>query len=92
MALLDEDGPPLLSAIRDAAAANDVERVASAAHAFKGLVSNFCAAAAAEAARRVEALGREGATEGLDAAISSLDAEADLLMKSLREFITDLQK
>ena len=92
MALLDEDGPPLLGEIRDAASANDVERVASAAHAFKGLVSNFCAAAAVEAARRVEALGRDGATEGLAAAVTSLEAEADLLMKSLREFITDLQK
>ncbi|MEE8107475.1 MAG: Hpt domain-containing protein [Planctomycetota bacterium] len=92
VALLDEDGPPLLREIRDSASANDSERVARAAHTFKGLVSNFCADSAAEAARRVEALGRDGVTEGLDAAISSLDAEASLLMKSLREFITDLQK
>ncbi len=92
VALLDEDGPPLLREIRDSASANDSERVARAAHTFKGLVSNFCADSATEAARRVEALGRDGATEGLGAAISSLDAEASLLMKSLREFITDLQK
>ncbi len=92
VALLDEDGPPLLGEIRDAASANDVARVASAAHAFKGLVSNFCATAAAEAARRVEAIGRDGATEGLAAAVSSLEAEADLLMKALRSFITDLQE
>ncbi len=91
VALLDEDGPPLLGEIRDAASASDVERVVKAAHAFKGLVSNFCADAAAEAARRVEAIGREGATDGLDAAVSSLESEADLLMKSLREFITDLR-
>lgn len=91
VAILGEDGPPLLVEIRDAASARDVERVAKAAHAFKGLVSNFCADAAEEAARRVEAIGREGTTDGLDAAVSSLEAEAELLMKSLREFIKDLQ-
>ncbi len=64
VALLDEDGPPLLGEIRDAASTSDVDRVAKAAHAFKGLVSNFCATAAEEAARRVETIGREGATDG----------------------------
>lgn len=88
--LLEEDGPPLLGEIRDAASAGDAERVAKAAHAFKGLVLNFCADAAAEAARRVEVMGREGATDGLDAAVSALAAEADLLMKSLRAYIGDL--
>ncbi len=41
--ILDEDGPTLLAEVRAAAAAREPERIASAAHAIKGMVSNFCA-------------------------------------------------
>lgn len=41
--ILEEDGPSLIEELRAAAAEADAERIAQAAHAIKGMVSNFCA-------------------------------------------------
>ncbi len=65
----------LLSDLRQAVARSDVAGVAEAAHALKGSVSNFSAAPATEAARRLEMLARDGDTATLESALTGLEQE-----------------
>ncbi len=53
-----EDYPKSLADLRDAAARADAKALERAAHGLKGSVANFGAAAAFEAARTLEELGR----------------------------------
>ena len=48
--MLDEDAPELLSKIHEAAAAGNAEAIVSPAHTLKGMLSNFCADKAEQAA------------------------------------------
>ena len=57
--------------------------MATSAHWLKGAVVNFPAPAAAEAAARVEMLGRAGDLESADIACVTLDAELDRLTAAL---------
>src|SRR5438093_383143 len=54
VAIYDEDSPQLLERIRAAIREGDAARLHQAAHSLKGLVSNFGAGAAAEAAYALE--------------------------------------
>jgi signal transduction histidine kinase/CheY-like chemotaxis protein/HPt (histidine-containing phosphotransfer) domain-containing protein len=54
------DAPKTLSRIRRAIAKKDAQKLASAAHAFKGSIAIFGAAKAVSMARGLEALGRSG--------------------------------
>ena len=51
VAMLDEDSPALLEAIRAAVRSSDAAALVKAAHALKGMLANFCAEPAAAAAR-----------------------------------------
>jgi len=62
----------LMSDLRQAVARSDVTGVVEAAHALKGSVSNFSAAPATEAARRLEMLARDGDTAKLESALAEL--------------------
>src|SRR5579863_3675158 len=54
-----DDYPKSMEAVRRAATSGDAKCLERAAHGLKGSVSNFGAAAAVEAARTLEAMGRE---------------------------------
>jgi HPt (histidine-containing phosphotransfer) domain-containing protein len=84
------DCPRLLEEIRAAVESDDAEQLMRAAHTLKGSVSNFCASDAAEAAQKLESLGRAGdlavAPEylaTLEPIMERLNAELDQLARGV---------
>src|SRR5687767_3546009 len=72
--MLSEDGPVLMRGIRKSLAAGDAEGVARAAHALKGMVSNFCSATVQGGADDLEKLAKAGGLSDAAAAVEALDA------------------
>ena len=91
VAILDEDSPSMLDELRAAAAAGDAERLAMAAHAFKGMAANFCAEAVAATALRLEAMGRDGNVADAEATVATLVEEAAQLSHALHVLVESLQ-
>ena len=85
--MLDEDSPALLEQIRIAAASRDAENLAKAAHALKGMLSNFCAAPAETAARELERMGRKQQLVNLEVATDQVQRETQRLQEALRAFL-----
>ena len=85
--MFDEDGPPLLSEIRDAIARQDSEALAQAAHTFKGMVANFCADPAVEAALELEMMGKNADLGGAEEAAGRLESEAERLKSALVDLV-----
>lgn len=85
--MLDEDAPALLAEVQQAASAKDAPGLVKPAHALKSMLGNFCAAAAQEAARTVEVMGRENRLDDVDMAVKALHQEADRLKTALRAFL-----
>lgn len=85
--MLEEDAPALLAEVQRAAAAKDAAGLVKPAHALKSMLGNFCAAAAQEAARAVEVMGRENRLEDVGPAVQALQHEADRLKEALRAFL-----
>ena len=75
--------PRLLSETRTAVSLGDGRSLERAAHALKGSVSNFCAPAAFEAARRLEQMGREGDLTRAGDALVALEVEVDRFQAAL---------
>lgn len=87
--MLAGDGPSLVADIRRAIGAGDAAGVGRAAHALKGMISNFCAPRAQAAALEVEKLGKSGdlapaaaATETLATMLSGLIDELNAFVKA----------
>lgn len=72
-----DDCPRMLSEMQAAIADRNAEALRVAAHAFRGSVGNFSAAAVVEAARRLEMMGRTGALTGIEEAWATLDEETE---------------
>lgn len=85
--MLEEDSPPLLEAIRAAAASGDAAAMCAAGHALKGMIGNFCAEPARAAAAVVEKMGRDDDLSGADAAVACVDRESTRLIQALRAFL-----
>lgn len=68
-----EECPKRIGEIRAALAHHDSSGLASAAHGLKGTLSYFAAGAAADAARRLELMGREGDLTHAETACASLE-------------------
>jgi len=85
--MLDEDSPPLLEQLRTAVVSGDAGAIARAAHALKGMLSNFCAPAAEAAALDVERMGREDRLDDTAAAVDRACAETERVRKALSEFL-----
>jgi HPt (histidine-containing phosphotransfer) domain-containing protein len=79
------DCPGMLADIRVAVAARDPKQLMSASHALKGSVSFFGAPSAVEAARILEAMGRQEKLEGVNEAFRVLEREAALVLLALEE-------
>ncbi len=78
-----EDCPSRLAELRAALERQDGRALERSAHALKGSVSNFCARPAAEAALRLEALGRAGDLLQADAAVRAVEREIARLEPAL---------
>ena len=88
--LLDSE-PGSMASLRDAVEASDPVRVAQAAHALKGAVSNVAAGAALAAATRLEDMGRAGALPGAVEQLGALEREMSNLTAALRSFLQRTQ-
>jgi HPt (histidine-containing phosphotransfer) domain-containing protein len=75
-----EEGPRLLGELRRALGHGDAQAARNAAHQLKGLLAQFCAAQAREAAWEVELAAREADLIRARAKLAALDS----LMGSLR--------
>ena len=78
-----EDCPHMLADIQKALRAGNAEAVARAAHAFKGAAANFGAGAVVNAAKRVEAAGREGNLSQAKAACTELEKALPAFLRVL---------
>jgi PAS domain S-box-containing protein len=81
--LFNADCPRLRAEIRQAVANGDAPRLKLAAHTLKGAVGNFGARATAEAAQRLEALGKQGDLTGAGEAAAVLEEELERLLPAL---------
>jgi two-component system sensor histidine kinase/response regulator len=77
--------PKLMHELRVAVEAADAALVGRAAHTLKGAVSNFGARAAADAALRLEQMGRSGDLAGVGASLAILEAEMNALTEALEK-------
>lgn len=90
--MLDEDSGDLLDACRAAATTGDAEALVKPAHALKGMVGNFCAEPAQEAARVVEFMGREKCLGEASAAVETLSQKVAELKTALHAFVEELKQ
>jgi HPt (histidine-containing phosphotransfer) domain-containing protein len=72
-----------LREIRQAVAHRDADALEHSAHTLKGSVANFCARAAAAAAFRLEAMGRDGDLTDAERVLVVLEAEIERLRSAL---------
>ena len=85
--MLESDGPPLIEQVRVAVVSGDAAGVGRHAHALKGMIANFCAPAAQDAARALEQLGKCGDLAGATPALESLRQHLDALTCELVAFV-----
>ena len=85
--MLCGDGRRLMAEIRSAAASADAAAVSRSAHTLKGMIANFCAAEALDAARLVESIGRSGDLTTAPAAVAPLEVQLDRLIEALNAFL-----
>lgn len=83
---LVEDGPRWWGEIQHALTARDTLRMHRAAHTLKGLVSNFGALRAVDAAARVERLARTGEWESIEEHVPELGAALTELLAALQTY------
>jgi two-component system sensor histidine kinase/response regulator len=88
--ILEEEQPQMIAYILHAIEAGDADALVSAAHTYKGMVSNFCAVGAADAATQLEAIGRAGSVNGASELASRLESEGERLLKALAELLEGL--
>ncbi|MBI2677633.1 MAG: response regulator [Candidatus Koribacter versatilis] len=89
VAIFQADSPQHLARISAAIVAADATALRDSAHALKGAVSNFYCGAAAEAALRLERMGRDGAFTASEAqaAFSALRGELARLLAELESTV-----
>lgn len=83
----DEDVPELIQTMDDALAAGDTRSLGRAAHALKGVVGVFHAAAAHEAALRLEQRAKSGETEGFEKDVEELRRAVSEMLHGLETFL-----
>ena len=79
-----DDYPRLMSSIKKAITCSDNEALGFAAHTLKGVVGNFYAHPASEAAQRLEMMAHTGELTGLDVGLATLEAEIARLSEALK--------
>jgi HPt (histidine-containing phosphotransfer) domain-containing protein len=87
VSMLEEDCPPLLEQVREAAGSSDAAALTKSAHALKGLFANFCAGPATDTARALEMMGRDNRLTDIQPAVRVLEDEAARLRAALQAFL-----
>ncbi len=85
--ILISDYPNMLAELKDAFEAGDSSKLKRTAHAIKGMVGNFQAAPAAQAALVLEEMGRNDNLDGVEHAYENLANEMTRLEKTLTKSI-----
>ena len=83
VALFRDECPGMVEAVREAVQADDAEQIYRSAHALKGALMNIAANPVAEKAAVIEAAGRNGALDSIDALFSDLEGAVDRLAVEL---------
>ncbi len=78
-----EETQTLLQAAREAVAGKDADALHRAAHSLKGLLGNFAARAAYEAALALDQLAKDGRLEGADDRLAAVESEVARLGEAL---------
>jgi signal transduction histidine kinase/CheY-like chemotaxis protein len=78
-----QDCPRLVDGLREAVRARSAQALCTAAHALKGALSAVSADRAAEVARKLEQMGREGNISGVEPIQDALEAELAALRPAL---------
>jgi two-component system, sensor histidine kinase and response regulator len=88
LAVFFDSAPKLMAEIATAVAERDFPRISRASHTLAGVVSNFAAEEAMAAARRLEALGRQGESlpQGLAEAKEACEQHVAALSAAVRRF------
>ena len=86
-ALFEESYPGQMAQMREAVADADAPALRHTAHALKGAALSLQAAAVAEAARRLEEMGRSGDLADAAGALDVLERDLHRLRASLRDFV-----
>ena len=84
--MFQDECAQMLAELDDARTHNDAVRLGVSAHTLKGMLGNMGAAAAAEAALKLEATGRSGSPTDVDAAYARLAEEIARLLPVVAEF------
>jgi CheY-like chemotaxis protein/HPt (histidine-containing phosphotransfer) domain-containing protein len=88
-AIIAEEGPGQLRAVRDAVSRSDPAALAFAAHTLKGGLGALGAGKAAALAGRLERLGREGEFSGAPGLLTALDSEFEQVLLAAAEATRD---
>jgi len=83
LTIFKEEFPRQLRALREAVDAKDGDRVATAAHTLRGMLSNLAASRAAVAAARLEQMGRKKEILGFQEAFDVFQDDANKLLPQL---------
>jgi CheY-like chemotaxis protein len=92
LAIFKEDFPRQLLALREAVEAKDGDRVATAAHTLRGMLSNLAATQAAATAARLEQMGRKNETLGFQEAFGVFQNDANKLLPQLDACMAEVCK
>ena len=90
MLIFKEEFPRHSQVLREAVASKNANEVASAAHTLKGMLSNMAAAEAAEAAAKLERLGRDGKVEKFDESLANFESIAEELSRQLDSYLAEV--
>jgi HPt (histidine-containing phosphotransfer) domain-containing protein len=90
--LLHSDGRRLMAEIKTAAASADAPAVSRSAHTLKGMLGNFCAPEAFNAARMVDAISTSGDFAAGPVAVAALELQLNRLIAALDEFLATRPK
>src|SRR5687767_12853900 len=82
--MLETDGRSLVDDVNRALDAGDAPAVGRAAHALKGMVSNFCAPSTQQCASEVERLGKSADLAAARTAATSLERDLHALIAELQ--------
>jgi two-component system sensor histidine kinase/response regulator len=85
--MLATDGRTLMAEVKQALAANDAAALGRTAHTLKGMISNFCAPQLHASAFEVERMGKSGDVAMAGQAVQKVEAELELLIAELVEFV-----
>jgi CheY-like chemotaxis protein/HPt (histidine-containing phosphotransfer) domain-containing protein len=90
--IFKEEFPRHLQALREAVDSSNGDRVASTAHALKGMLLNLAAHHAAASVSRLEQLGRSGDLPACQKAFAAFEKDATILLPQLEACVAEVHR